>query len=410
MVVATQIEPGAAITRGTAEEEKKMTVQQTSPPWVFECNPNDPSMCANLLPGGSPPAEEDEMPETPEGCEHFSFYHPDQAVIQVRVGLEFDPARFGFEPVEPLDLFLFGEAAGVDLEEALDALAFIGQENDGKTLGIYKLVDPEDDLFTRINQVQDEARLAASPHYLLRPAPKWRYGPHSQVARLDPMWKWDDLQVTGPGGEQVCGRVIVIDTGANGDLSDIGISVAEPEPQPNPPDGLLPHNVGHGTFAASIAKKYNPDLDVELYRASLPDGTFSELAVLEAFRRASPALGDVLSLSFGTYPCGPRYDPLVAPLAIAIARKSAVVAASGNDGSNHVPRQLYPASRPDVIAVGAFDTNWQPAAWANPGEVHAPGEDVVGWYHDNTDGSLAVWSGTSFATPYYAACLASGAC
>ena len=53
VVVATQIEPGAAITRETAEEEKTMTVQQTSPPWDFVCNPQDPSMCANILPGGS---------------------------------------------------------------------------------------------------------------------------------------------------------------------------------------------------------------------------------------------------------------------------------------------------------------------------------------------------------------------
>lgn len=48
------------------------------------------------------------------------------------------------------------------------------------------------------------------------------------------------------------------------------------------------------------------------------------------------------------------------------------------------------------------------ADWSNQAEFYVPGEDVVGWY--TPSGSLAVWSGTSFAAPRYAACLASGDC
>jgi hypothetical protein len=387
-----------------------MTVQQTSPPWDFVCNPDDESMCANFVPDGSPPAKQEKDQEAPEGFEHFIAIHPDQAVIKVPVGVDLDPNRFGLQPVEPRDLFLTEEVADEDMEEAREALEFLGQEVEGHTLGIHKLIDPRDDLFRRIVQVQDEAGFPASPHYLMKPAPRWRYGPHGIASRLDPAWKWDTLKVTGPNNATQGGRVIVIDSGGNGNPSDIGISVAEPEPMPNPPNGLLPEAVGHGTFAASIAKKYNPGLNVELYRASWRDGTFDELSVLTAVLRAKPRVGDVASLSFGTYPAGPQYDPLILSLAIALGSRAVVVAASGNDGPGHVPTQLYPASRSDVIGVSALSSTWSRPWWANVGDVDAPGEDVVGWYHDKTAGSLAVWSGTSFATPYHAACIASGVC
>ena len=409
-VVATQVESGAAITPRTAEEEKTMNVQQTDQPWDFVCNPDNESMCANLLRDDSPLVPEEEEQAPPEGLEHFVLVHPDQVVIKVPVGVTIDFDQFGLQPVEPRDFFLSEEVADDDLEEAQRVLEFLGEEVDGHTVVIQKLKNPDDDLFQTINRVQEKTGFPASPHYLMKPAPKWRYGPHGNVARLDPADKWSDLKVTGPDSAAPSGRVIVIDTGGNGNLSAIGISVAEPEPNPNPPNGLLPEAVGHGTFAASIAKKYNPGLNVELYRASGPGGVLDEAWIVAAFRRAQPASGDVLSLSFGTYPAGPKYDPLIFPRALDIAFKAGarVVAASGNDGPGHVPTQLYPASQWNVIGVSALDKTWSPPVWANAGDVYAPGVDVVSWYHDKTAGSLAVWSGTSFATPYHAACLASG--
>jgi hypothetical protein len=206
-------------------------------------------------------------------------------------------------------------------------------------------------------------------------------------------------------------HVVVIDTGGNGDPSaDIGVNMHPWEEEPLPSNQFDSRGVGHGTFVASIVKQYNPQLTVDLYRGSWRNGTPNESALLAAVLRARP-VDAVVNLSGGTYPCHENYTPLGIALAITLADR--VVAASGNDGESHDPPQLYPASDTSVDGVSAwlYDSpadQWTPAPWANTGEVYAPGEDVVGWFHDKTEGSLAVWSGTSFATPYHAARVASG--
>ena len=364
-----------------------MTVQQTSPPWERMCNPQDPAMCANIWPGGS---------GEPNPYEEIKcLHHPDQAIIKPNLGVEFDPAALGFVPVDPIDLFLTEPANLEEEEEARRVLDFFTEGG----VGVYKL-ETEADLFERIDEIQRRGH-EASPHYQFRPAPRWRYGPYNSPVRVDSSWGWSDLPSTGPSSAEQSARLLIFDTGAQGDPTTVGLGVAEPE------ETVDQRVVGHGTFAASIALQYNPSLDVDLYRASWKNGVLNEASVTAAFIRAILAgtLDDaVVNLSLGTYPCGPKYHPLGLPTAL--ARPAHVVAASGNDGHTF---QLYPASDPDVIGVSAYDTSWSPASWANtPGDECAPGEDVVGWYHDGTDGSLAVWSGTSFAAPYYAACLASG--
>jgi hypothetical protein len=365
-------------------------------------------MRANLAPGVSQPGGQGEPAASLEGIEegHCCEYLEDQALI---LAPDVDPrdyeefgAEFGFEPATANDLFLSLEPGDDDLAAAEEVLAFWSAQD----LGAFELINPDEDLFNAINEVRT-AGFAAAPHYLLQPAGFWRYGPYSRVATIDPALAWDDLEVTGPIGAPEGGRLVVIDTGANSDLSGIGITVTEREVDPSAAYPLDPRVVGHGTFAASIAKQYNPGLDVELYRANFREGTFNEASLTEAFMRVPDVANAVVSLSAGTYPCGgAEWEPL----GIQLALSGQVVAASGNDGSNHMPEQLYPASRPDVIGVSAYDVNWTPAAWANPGEVYAPGEDVVGWYSDGNTGSLAVWSGSSFATPHHAACIASGFC
>jgi Subtilase family len=389
VVVATHIEPCAAVTRGTAEE-KKMTVQQTSPPWDFVCNPDDESMCANVWPGRSG--------ETNPDDEIDCLYHPGQAIIKQKEGVEFDPAALGFVPVDPIDLlFEPGNLEDGDVDDAQRVLEFFAEAG----VGVFKL-EGEADLFEMIDEVQSEGH-EASPHYQFQPAPRWRYGPYNRPVRIDPPWTWKDLASTGPSSGEQSARLVIIDTGSQGNPATLGLGFAEPEVT------VDPRVVGHGTFAASVALQYNPSLQVDLYRASWQNGVMNEASVTAAFLRAhlEGSLDDaVVNLSLGTYPCGPRYHPVGLP--IALARPAHVVAASGNDGHNF---QLYPASDPDVIGVSAYDTSWSPASWANkPGDEYAPGEDVVGWYHDGTDESLAVWSGTSFATPYHAACIASGVC
>jgi hypothetical protein len=380
-------------------------------------HPSCPEISANIASGVSPAEGQGEETIPPEGIEgeeqHFCLYLEGQALVRVRdvdgnpiLGLSeepFDPEAFGFVEAEANDLFLSGEA-GDETAAANDVLEFWRQGG----LDAFELSESDapdaPDLLSVIAAVHDEG-FQAAPHYLLQPAGFWRYGPYSSVARLDPALVWDDLDSTGPTGAPAGSRLVVIDTGAS-DLSGIGITVTEPEVDDSVAYPLDSREVGHGTFAASIAKQYNPSLNVEVYRANWMDGTFDEASVVAAFQRAEVDNETVVSLSAGTYPCSTDYNPL----GLGLAMSSQVVAASGNDGSNHVPQQLYPASHSDVIGVSAFDVAWDEATWANHGEVYAPGEDVVGWYDNGTGGSLAAWSGTSFATPHYAACIASEVC
>jgi hypothetical protein len=358
------------------------------PPWSLQCHSNDPGICANIASVRS--QEADPGAEEPlEGHTHYCEFYEDQALI---AGLDVDPAGFGFEDAEAADLFVSEPGSEQELVEAQGVIDRFLEAG----VGIYKLIEPSDDLFARLVEVQSAGYEQASPHYFLRPAPFWRYGPYSTLQQLDPAWTWDDLDTTGPSSEQGP-RLVIIDTGAVGDLAIIGVGISEQE---TVVDARVQR---HGNFAAAIAKQYNPNLEVDLYRASFEDGTLSEASVDAAFARANTA-GAVVSLSLGTYPCAENYDPL----GLEIAFSGTVVAASGNDGYKHDPQQLYPASHPDVIGVSAYDTSWGEATWANPGEVYAPGEDIVSLYGD--DGSLGVWSGSSFATPHYAACLASGVC
>lgn len=109
---------------------------------------------------------------------------------------------------------------------------------------------------------------------------------------------------------------------------------------------------------------------------------------------------DVINMSFGDA----FESPIVkAALDLAAAANCVLVASSGNSGT--VSNQ-YPASYPNVIAVGATDSKDQRAAFSSYGstvDITAPG---VGIMVAEAGGGFRLVNGTSFAAPHVAAAAA----
>lgn len=130
------------------------------------------------------------------------------------------------------------------------------------------------------------------------------------------------------------------------------------------------------------------------------DGYGDTLTVSGAIRYAADRSVDVISLSLGTSAEDPYLRQAVQ---YALSKGSIVVAASGNDGCNCMS---YPASYPEVLAVGSDNANGTPSSFSSYGnslDILAPGENITSatWSSSNpTSAYVSGINGTSFATPY----------
>lgn len=342
--------------------------------------------------------------------DHICFIHLDQLIAHVDV----DPDNYGLSVYAP-------PVEDAEREAALAALA----ERD---LQILILPQPDaGQVIATATQIRSDG-LDASPHYVMVPTPSWKFGPGGDVEPIPPDTLGTPQGVLGESD----GTVTVIDTGgpvdqAGDPLPMVGpYSVAEivSNPLADESEPLLgPELAGHGIFVAGIVKDLAPRVEVTLWRAQFSgDLRADELSVIGALQRASVGreLG-VLNLSLGTYACTAELVPLGLDAALQTSGATAIVAAAGNDGhtGGQTDPPMYPGAFDHVVAVGAAfgnGTDWLPAIagtmlppddFSNQGEVWAPGVGIVS-FHPAT--GEAIWSGTSFAAPHYAACLAVGRC
>ena len=82
-----------------------------------------------------------------------------------------------------------------------------------------------------------------------------------------------------------------------------------------------------------------------------------------------------------------------------MARGVVLIAASGNAGDTRV---WFPASHPDVIAVGSIDKTLETSIFTNQGpelDILAPGRDIL---TTNMQNNYELMTGTSFAAPHVA--------
>ena len=167
---------------------------------------------------------------------------------------------------------------------------------------------------------------------------------------------------------------------------------------------------GHGTSVAGIV---GASRENHLGIAGLADVSILAIRILDAQNRgrcvhlalavieAVEASARVINISAQ---CD-RPDPAVAvAIDYAISRGVIVAAAAGNNGATGLGEcPAFPASLPDVVAVGATDMLDRRAAFSCPGaDLLAPGVSI----HSTALEGYGVFSGTSMAAPHVSAAAA----
>lgn len=208
--------------------------------------------------------------------------------------------------------------------------------------------------------------------------------------------------------------------------------------------GELSTHTGHGTFIAGIIRQLAPAAQVYAVRVMHPDGFAHEADLVLALKsiasrvHAGTLTVDVVSLSLGYFHEGDEEGAVTAaiePVLRDLARAGVtVVAAAGNFSTS---RPFYPAALASpagpnaapLISVGALNPNSTTARFSNEApwvNCYASGVAIVSTFPlvrgahspgaragrresfdaDDFCSGFALWSGTSFAAPALAACLA----
>jgi len=263
---------------------------------------------------------------------------------------------------------------------------------------------------------------------LYRGGPPWATEP-TQPAQEIP-WgiervKAPDVWSTTTGASNGVIEVAILDTGIDWDHPDLkdniawGVSTIGGEVSTDPADWY--DGNGHGTHVAGTIAALNNDIgvvgvapNVEIYAIKVLNdrgsGTYTDIAMGIEQALLGPdgvldkdndgiIVGDpdddaaeVISMSLG----GPSDDEYLHDMIKAAYNYGVViVAASGNEGDD---QPSYPAIYPEVIAVGATDSNDNVASFSNlQPEVTAPGVYIPSTYPNDSYETL---SGTSMATPH----------
>jgi subtilisin family serine protease len=181
---------------------------------------------------------------------------------------------------------------------------------------------------------------------------------------------------------------------------------------------------GHGEFISHLVERLTgatPEQRGVEFTGWPPSDTWSVVAAMRSGVMTERV--GVVNLSIGTYPCQIG-EEIFAPPGLLLAELTRLseefgvtfVAAAGNDEHEPTDPLFYPAGYAEtqnfVTSVGALGWSeagrWYAADFTNIFDfnVWAPGVAVV----SEIDGSAYAWSGTSFAAPHVAACVAARQC
>ena len=193
-------------------------------------------------------------------------------------------------------------------------------------------------------------------------------------------------------------RVGMIDTGVSSHAALKGTAIEARDFS----NGAGQPATGHGTAVASIlAREGASSIAVaNIFKTSDGRPFTSPDAIARALEWMLERDVSVINISLA----GPRNDVLDTLIARVIANGRMVVAAAGNGGPSAPP--AYPAAIPKVVAVTAVDSANRVYRYANQGDYIAFAAPGVGVQAAAAQGSIAAYSGTSFATPHVSAELA----
>jgi hypothetical protein len=182
------------------------------------------------------------------------------------------------------------------------------------------------------------------------------------------------------------------------------------------PAEITPYT-GHGTFVAGVLRCMAPRATVEVKGFLTGGGAVSESNIIKALYSALELTPDIISMSAGTVT---RFNlpslgfQVLWETRLRYLKGTVLVAAAGNDRDRG---PFWPATFPWCVAVGALDMTGHRAGYSNYGswvDVYALGSDVVNAFPDGVyryqdpplqgttapfNREMALWSGTSFATP-----------
>jgi subtilisin family serine protease len=238
--------------------------------------------------------------------------------------------------------------------------------------------------------------------------------------------------------------VAVLDSGASEHPWLLGSFIEDPLPDAarelwDLSSGVLPRQVGHGTFVCGVVLQYAPAAKLLSRRVIDMHGDAYDVELATVIRDLIPINPDVVNLSLGPTPVDEKgeTDEGVANTMAALGDLqrecgTVVVSAAGDIGEELPGEQLAPPG-PLSLIVGALDLSGQPAwfSGAKPVTIWAPGVDVLSSFvhhagpvslahpgdhehaedHDHADApepseqppapfaGWARWNGTSFAAP-----------
>ena len=167
-------------------------------------------------------------------------------------------------------------------------------------------------------------------------------------------------------------------------------------------DGVVDAMTGHGTMVAGIIDQISPKNHLTIARIANSDGYATAWTLIKGLAFAVTSGSEVANVSLGSLT---QIVAISDVMDWCETNRLVVVAAIGNNG---IREACYPAKISKVVCVSGLNPNNTKAAfsnWEGTCDAAAPATGIVSQFWD---GSFAMWSGTSFATPMAAAIAAEG--